>query len=267
MGFLDSVSNAFQDVAHNVGGVWNDVTGKSQQKSANQQNVKLQQMANEANIALQKSQQDWEGMMSNTAVQRRKDDLVAAGINPLLAAGGAADVPNVAPARVEAAHVSPVPSVAQGVTSAIQAYQTYGASKLLEAQARKTNAEAGVVEQYGGAQASTSVELAKAGVQKIAAEMENLNAETNLKLKEQTWTQIRSEIDGLTLEQKSALFKYAVEQQKAAMEASTKQSKAAAAGQDTEWARIAAYIGQFFTNLNPFNSASSAAGAAASMLR
>lgn len=108
-----------------------------------------QHSANRANIALQREQRAWEEKMSNTEVQRRKADLEAAGFNPMLSfmSGNAASSPSISPARVESTRSGE--GVMRGVNSAIAASQL----GLLQAQTRKTNAEAAVVESDPGASA------------------------------------------------------------------------------------------------------------------
>lgn len=61
------------------------------------------QRANRTNIKLQREQQQWEKMMSDTAIWRRQQDIIRAGGNPALAftGGQEASTPSVAPARVE----------------------------------------------------------------------------------------------------------------------------------------------------------------------
>jgi hypothetical protein len=150
-------------VAGAAGSIIGGLIGQSGQESTNATNIRLQQ-----------NQQSWEERMSNTAIQRRQSDLRAAGINPIIAGGygGAADVPNVAPARVENAGAF----LGAGVQAAGERASSAAQVALINAQVDKTSSEAELNRALvPKAQAETTVATGTA--QNLGVQYQNLNIE------------------------------------------------------------------------------------------
>lgn len=100
-----------------------------------------QRAANDRNTRLSREARDWEERMSNTSVQRHVKDLKAAGLNPMLGFNQQASTPS-----------SPVPVIqnelggAAGLSGALSAMMMKSQIELTQATARKTNADASIVE-------------------------------------------------------------------------------------------------------------------------
>lgn len=94
-----------------------------------------QSSANRTNVMLQRENRDWMERMENTAWQRGTKDMLAAGLNPMLAySQGPAGTPNSSAATVE-----PEDAFARGVNSA-------GAVAMQQAQVKQQRAQANLLD-------------------------------------------------------------------------------------------------------------------------
>lgn len=133
MGWFDSILKGVPLI-----GALSDILGGASAASA-------QRQANATNLQINKENREWTERMSNTSWQRGTQDMLAAGLNPMLAfsQGGASTPSN------SAATVQPVDALGRGISSAggklmqsIAASQGVANIQLTKAQTEKAQAEA-----------------------------------------------------------------------------------------------------------------------------
>lgn len=113
------------------------------QRDANAQNIALAQQQMMYSAGQAEKQMAFQEQMSNTSVQRMQKDMMAAGINPMLAAGAGESTPSGAMGSGTAPRVDPIPSVGLGIaSSARDLMSTYAGFKQSMAAADASRAQA-----------------------------------------------------------------------------------------------------------------------------
>jgi len=139
-----------------------------------------QQQANAQNMDIANKQMHFQRRMSNSSYQRATKDMIAAGLNPMLAySQGGASTPSGATTRMES-------TTTKGIQSALNAIQTNSAVDLQRSQTAQSGTQASLNSaQTAKVNAETANEMLrspniKAELPKLNAEIANIGAQTKL---------------------------------------------------------------------------------------
>lgn len=162
---------------------WGSILGGLQTGASlygSEQSLKAAKETNATNVMLARENRSWLESMSNSEVQRKMKDLESAGLNPLIAAGAGAgaSTPNVSAPQIEnpgaGAEGAIGGAIANSVQSVLANQQLRAATEATEATARKTDAEAKLVEAqvpYSAANARTQSDILSRNFEKLGEEV------------------------------------------------------------------------------------------------
>lgn len=144
-------------------------------------NSTAQHKANRTNISLQKRQQEWEQMMSNTAVQRRADDIEKAGGNRALAFvnGSEASTPSIAPARIEPARIQ-APNIGNALMIRAQLDNLKANTANTSADTRNKILAGNLTEEFGGESNAQDVVRKRQENEKFKFELDKAIADADI---------------------------------------------------------------------------------------
>jgi len=132
-----------------------------------------QKKANKANIKLQRENQAWLKQMSDTSYQRSTQDMIAAGLNPMLGfSQGGASTPGSSAATVE-----PNMAMSRATSSAANKAMQMAQIDLTSQQARKTKVEADFGDAFNAANIPELVFRSTQESNKASAEVDKIVAE------------------------------------------------------------------------------------------